>query len=52
MRFNSDFIGYDAGFGNVEGYDPQTEWIPWEDMPVSATLGIGQYTVLILSQDD
>jgi 1,4-alpha-glucan branching enzyme len=52
VRFNSDSIGYDFGFGNVPGYDTETDWIPWDNMPVSATIGIGQYAVLILSQDD
>ena len=27
VRFNSDFIGYDFGFGNVPGYDTESDWI-------------------------
>lgn len=51
VRFNSDAIAYDFGFGNVPGFDTDTVPIPWDNMPVSAVVGVGQYSVLIFSQE-
>lgn len=52
VRFNSDYIGYDFGFGNVPGLDSDADPIRWDDMPASAEIGIGGYSALILSQDE
>jgi 1,4-alpha-glucan branching enzyme len=51
VRFNSDWQGYSADFGNHLGYDTTAEGDPMDRMPVRANVGIGPYSVLILSQD-
>jgi 1,4-alpha-glucan branching enzyme len=51
VRFNSDWNGYDPDFGNAFSYDTDADGAPRDDMPVSANVGIGPYTALILSQD-
>ncbi|MBI5581397.1 MAG: alpha amylase C-terminal domain-containing protein [Deltaproteobacteria bacterium] len=51
VRFNSDWQGYSADFGSHLGYDTTTEDDPMDRMPVRANVGIGPYSVLILSQD-
>jgi 1,4-alpha-glucan branching enzyme len=51
VRFNSDFRGYDESFGNHLGYDTTASPGAKDGMPCSGNLGIGPYSVLILSQD-
>ncbi|HEX9076107.1 MAG TPA: alpha amylase C-terminal domain-containing protein, partial [Anaerolineae bacterium] len=51
VRFNSDWVGYSADFGNQLGYDTLTRPDPKDGMPFQANVGIGPYSVLILSQD-
>jgi len=51
VRFNSDWSGYDANFGNWFGYDTAADGPPMNDMPFSANVGLGPYTALVLSQD-
>lgn len=51
VRFNSDWNGYDASFGNVAGSDTSASGVPYDSMPCSGNLGFGPYTALILSQD-
>jgi 1,4-alpha-glucan branching enzyme len=51
VRFNSDWQGYGADFGNHLGYDTQAVDGPLDNMPFQANIGIGPYSVLILSQD-
>lgn len=51
VRFNSDWVGYDASFGSWPGYDPVTEPIDWDGLTASGNVGIAGYSVLILSQD-
>jgi 1,4-alpha-glucan branching enzyme len=51
VRFNSDWEGYSADFANQLGYDTLTRNDPQDGMPVQANVGIGPYSVLILSQD-
>lgn len=53
VRFNSDWNGYSPDFGNHPGYDTFAE--PSnpnnsDGMPFRANVGIGSYSVLILSQ--
>ncbi|MCX7049003.1 MAG: alpha-amylase family glycosyl hydrolase [Candidatus Sumerlaeota bacterium] len=52
VRFNSDWQGYSADFGNHPGYDTTASDSPLDDMPFRANVGIGPYSVLILSQDN
>jgi 1,4-alpha-glucan branching enzyme len=51
IRFNSDWNGYSPDFGNHFSYD--TEAVPGglDGMPFEGNVGIGPYTVLILSQE-
>jgi 1,4-alpha-glucan branching enzyme len=51
VRFNSDWQGYSADFGNHPGYDTEAGGGPMDRMPFQASVGIGPYSVLILSQD-
>lgn len=51
VRFNSDWQGYSADFGNQLGYDTVAAGPEWNGMPCSGNIGIGPYTALILSQD-
>jgi 1,4-alpha-glucan branching enzyme len=52
VRFNSDWQGYSADFGNHLGYDTLAVGGPMDNMPFHANMGIGPYSVLILSQDN
>lgn len=51
VRFNSDWQGYSADFGNWPGYDTLAGGDSKDAMPFQANVGIGPYSVLILSQD-
>ena len=51
VRFNSDWNGYSADYGNHPGYDTWTSDGGQDGMPCRANVGIGPYSVLILSQD-
>jgi 1,4-alpha-glucan branching enzyme len=51
VRFNSDWQGYSADFGNHPGHDTCAVDGPRDGLPFQATVGIGPYSVLILSQD-
>ncbi|MFN6495875.1 MAG: alpha-amylase family glycosyl hydrolase [Nostoc sp. DedQUE01] len=53
VRFNSDWNGYSPDFGNHPGYDTFAQRSNPNDpdgMPFRANVGIGPYSVLILSQ--
>jgi 1,4-alpha-glucan branching enzyme len=52
VRLNTDWQGYSADFGNHPGFDTWAGGPGRDDMPCQASLGIGPYAVLILSQDD
>jgi 1,4-alpha-glucan branching enzyme len=52
VRFNSDWDGYSADYSNRLGYDTVAEAGARDDMPFHANVGIGPYSVLILSQDN
>jgi 1,4-alpha-glucan branching enzyme len=50
VRFNSDWQGYSEDFGNQAGYDTLAGGSPKDDMPYQANIGIGPYSVIVLSQ--
>jgi len=52
VRFNSDWQGYSADFGNQLGYDTSAGDGSPDGMPFQANVGVGPYSVLILSQDN
>jgi 1,4-alpha-glucan branching enzyme len=51
LRFNSDWHGYSPDFGTQASFDTATDSQPRDAMPFSASVGIGPYSALILSQD-
>lgn len=51
VRFNSDAQGYSSDYGNQPGYDTLAGGSSQDGMPFQANVGIGPYSVLILSQD-
>ena len=51
VRLNSDWSGYDAGFGNQLSLDSVTSETPYDGLPFAVQIGIGTYAALILSQD-
>jgi len=51
VRFNSDWNGYDPGFGNRASFDTAADGPPQDGLPLSGALGLGPYTALVLSQD-
>ena len=50
VRFNSDWSGYSPDFGNQPGYDTMAAPGSQDAMPFIGNIGIGPYSVLILSQ--
>jgi 1,4-alpha-glucan branching enzyme len=50
VRFNSDWNGYDPAFGNHPSFDVSAQAVPYDGLPYSASLSIGPYTALVLSQ--
>lgn len=51
VRFNSDWNGYDSAFGNWTAYDTTASWGSKDGMSYNGNVGIGPYTVIILSKD-
>ena len=51
VRFNSDWNGYDAGFGNWFSYGTDANGPPQDGMSTSGNVGLGPYSAIILSQD-
>jgi 1,4-alpha-glucan branching enzyme len=51
VRLNSDWTGYDPGFGDWASDDTTATGPPQDGLPYSAPIGLGPYTVIILSQD-
>jgi 1,4-alpha-glucan branching enzyme len=51
VRFNSDWQGYSSDFGNQLGYDTLAGDESRDGIPFEANVGLGPYSVLILSQD-
>ena len=52
VRFNSDWQGYSADFGSQLGYDTFASGESRDGMLFQANVGVGPYSVLILSQDN
>jgi 1,4-alpha-glucan branching enzyme len=52
VRFNSDWIGYDPGFGEQPTFDTMAWPTTIDGMASAVDIGIGPYTCVILSQDD
>jgi 1,4-alpha-glucan branching enzyme len=50
VRFNSDWNGYSSDFGNCPAYDTNATQPGRDGMPCGASIGIGPYTAVILSQ--
>jgi 1,4-alpha-glucan branching enzyme len=50
VRFNSDWRGYSADFGNQPCFDSLAGVTPRDGMPASLGIGLGAYTGVILSQ--
>ncbi len=51
VRFNSDWQGYSPDFGSHPGYDTLAVSGPLDNLPFQANIGIGPYSVLILSKN-
>ena len=51
VRFNSDWNGYSADFGNHFSYDTTAHGEARDALPTSGNIGVGPYSVIILSQD-
>jgi 1,4-alpha-glucan branching enzyme len=51
VRFNSDWTGYSADFGDQLGYDTVAAGTAYDGMPYSGNVGVGPYSAIILSQD-
>jgi 1,4-alpha-glucan branching enzyme len=51
VRFNSDWNGYDSSFGNWNAYDTTANSGAKDGMGYNANVGIGPYSVIILSKD-
>jgi 1,4-alpha-glucan branching enzyme len=52
VRFNSDWQGYSQDFGNHFSYDTAAEDGGTDNMPCHGNVGLGPYSVIILSQED
>lgn len=50
VRFNSDWNGYDAEFGNWNSYDTHAVSGAKDGLAYNADIGIGPYSLIILSQ--
>jgi len=51
VRFNSDASVYDAFFGNWPSFDAVASGVGMHGMPASASISVGPYTAVIMSQD-
>ena len=52
VRFNSDWDGYDPEFETVESVDANASKEPRDGLKHTIEVGLGPYSVVILSQDD
>ena len=52
VRFNSDWDGYDPEFETVDSNDADSEGKTHDGMAQRITVGLGSYSVVILSQDE
>jgi 1,4-alpha-glucan branching enzyme len=51
VRFNGDSPAYALDFGGHEVFDTEAAEEPADGQPFSALVGIGEYSVVVLSQD-
>jgi 1,4-alpha-glucan branching enzyme len=51
VRFNSDWNGYDGSFGSYNSYDTTAFSGAKDGMGYNGNVGIGPYSIIILSQD-
>jgi 1,4-alpha-glucan branching enzyme len=51
VRFNSDWQGYSADFGNAPSFDANADALGMDGMAASVAVALGPYSVVILSQD-
>jgi len=52
VRFNSDWNGYSGDFANTNSYDTTANAGAKDGLGYNGNIGIGPYTVIILSQDN
>ena len=52
VRFNSDWNGYSRDYGNAASDDAFGDGPVLHGLPVSARVGLGPYSAVVLSQDD
>ena len=52
VRFNSDWDGYDPDFETVDSRDTDSEAVEHDGMAQRIAVGLGPYSVVILSQDE
>ena len=52
VRFNSDWNGYSPDFANTNAYDTTANSGAKDGMAFNGNIGIGPYTMIILSQDN
>jgi 1,4-alpha-glucan branching enzyme len=52
VRCNTDWVGYDPSFGGQHGYDTDARPGDRDGLPCHADVGLGPYSVLVLSQDE
>jgi 1,4-alpha-glucan branching enzyme len=52
VRFNSDWSGYSGDFTNQLSYDTMADPFAKDGMPYQGNVGVGPYSVIVLSQDD
>jgi len=50
LRFNSDWNGYDSEFGNWNSFDTSAVSGPRDGLDYTGSVGIGPYSMIILSQ--
>ena len=51
VRFNSDWRGYSSDYGDFLDYDTVAGGNSRDGIPYQANVGVGPYSILILSQD-
>jgi len=52
VRINTDWSGYDPGFGDHPAFDVVTRTESYDGLPFAADVSIGAYSAVVLSQDD
>jgi 1,4-alpha-glucan branching enzyme len=52
VRFNSDWDGYDPEFETIDSHDADSQPREHDGLPQRIAIGLGPYSVVILSQDE